>query len=499
MSGDQNVLNKLVSGTKQGLLGSIGGKFLGVIGSIIAARILGPSIFGLYAIGWTLLRFLTLIIPLGMDRALLRFAPKYYGEDSQSLKGLFRTTILLALGFSLLIGIAQYALSPWLAQDIYRKPELVSIFRLFAIAIPLIAILVVVSAATRVTQNIKLSVLIQDLGQPLLGLVLMIVFSLLGMGLNGVIYSEVVSFFAAAIIGCLAVVHVFPEIRQVKSRNSISAKSLLEYSIPATLSGAFSVYILWIDRILVGLLLSSSENGIYLAISQISTIFMVISAGVNVIVVPMFSDLFHKKDMASLEEIYKISTKWGIYLGLPILIVLLTSPSDVITLIYGRLYSSGAGALTVLLIGQAINLFTGSINPLLIMTGNEKAFFRISAIVFLLSIVLNIILIPSLGLFGAALSTSISLSVLYVFALFWGKFKLGLWPYDRRFIKGFIATIATILAVVGIKYIRIHNTLIRIIIQSFAAMIVFILSLFLQKFEKEDIGFLKSLTGKIRT
>lgn len=498
MSKDKNVLNKLVSGTTQGLFGSIGGKFLGVVGSIIAARILGPSIFGLYAIGWTLLRFVTLIIPLGMDRALLRFAPKFFNKDPQSLKGLFKISLLTALSFSLFVGSLQFTFSPWLAQNIYQKPELVSIFRLFAVAIPLVSILAVVSAATRVTQNIKLSVLIQDLGQPLLGLGLMIVFSLAGMGLNGVIYSELASFFIAATIGYLAIFHVFPEIRQVKSRTSISLKELLAYSIPAAFSGAFSVYILWIDRIFVGLLLSPSANGIYLAISQISTIFMVISAGINLIAVPMFSDLYHKKDMASLEEIYKISTKWGIYFGLPILIVLMVSPADSITLIYGELYRGGAGALIVLLVGQAINLFTGSINPLLIMTGNEKAFFRISAIVFLLSIVLNIVLVPSFGLVGAALSTTIGLIVLYVFALFWGKYKLGLWPYDRRFIKGIIAAIITTLAVVGIKCLHIRNILLNIIAQSFVAVIVFVLALFLLKFEDEDIGFLKNLTGKFR-
>lgn len=470
---------------------------MGVAGSILAARILQPATFGLYAIGWTLLRFLMLIVPLGMDRAILRFGPQFYFKDPRGFKGLIKTTVLIAVCSGVLFGISQFLLAPILARYLYKKNELEEIFRLFAIAIPLVSILVVTTAATRISLRVKLSILIQDLGQPLLGLVLMIAFTLLGMRLIGVIASDIVSFCVAAAFGGLALLYIFPGIQKTEAAQAVSIRELMKYSVPAAFGGAFSVYILWVDRIIVGMLLPSAENGIYLAVSQISTIFLVISAGINIIAVPMFSNFFMKKDMASLEEVYKISTKWGIYFSVPILIVLLVSPVGSIDILYGSSYVSGALPLTILLVGQAINLFTGSINPLLIMTGNEKAFFRISVAVFALSIVLNLMLVPRLGLVGASLSTGISLSILYIFALIWGKYKLGFWPFDRRYVKGLIATISAIIAVVAIKLIGINNDILGIVIQAFTAVIVFIIVLLFLKLDPEDIGFLRSLNNKL--
>ena len=40
-----STISKLASGAGKGILGAMGGKFLGIAGDILAARILGPSVF----------------------------------------------------------------------------------------------------------------------------------------------------------------------------------------------------------------------------------------------------------------------------------------------------------------------------------------------------------------------------------------------------------------------------------------------------------------------
>lgn len=496
MHKDHSIVRRLVAGTQHGLLGSIGGKFLGVLSSILAARLLGPTSFGLYAIGWTLLRFLSLIFPLGMDRALLFFGPQYINKDLGKFKGTITSALIIAIISAIVFGTALFFLSPWLSTSLYQKTELIPVFRLFSFAFPVISLLTVATAASRVSQNMKLSVLIQDLGQPLLCLIFIVIFYLIKLDLNGVIYSEILSFAIAAVIATALLFRIFPSLRKIAANFEISPGRILSYSIPTAFAGAFSVYILWVDRIITGVLQPASENGIYQAASQISTIFMVISAGINLIVVPMFSDLFHKKDLRGVEEIYRISSKWGIYFSAPILIVLLTSPGDSIALLYGESYRGGLAALVILLIGQAINLFTGSINPLLIMAGQEKALFRISGITLVIAVLLNLLLIPTMGIIGAAISTSVCLSVLYLFALLWGKFKLGLWPYDKRIIKGFFAAAGASILVVLIKFAIPFSGVYSILIQAVISMVTFYSLLLLQKLDPEDHLFLSSLISK---
>ncbi len=496
MESNQGTIDKLVTGARQGMIGTIGGRFLGVLGSILAARILGPAVFGLYAIGWTLLRFLSLLFPMGMDRAVLRFAPQYWKRDPEGLKGLFYQTIFLSFGSGLIFGILLYLLAPWLATTVYHKPELLSVFRLFSIAFPMLSLLIVVTAATRITQKVKISMLIQDIGQPILGLFLMIGFYFLGLKISGVILSDIISITIAAVVSIVFIFRVFPEIIPTQTKYKNSLQELFAYAVPAALGGAFSVYVFWIDRILIGYLRPSYDNGIYLAVSQISTIFLVISSGINSVVVPIFSSLFHQKDMKTLEEIYRISTKWGIYFSVPILIVLLISPGSTLSLIYGGQYQGGAIVLLVLLAGQAVNLITGSVNPLLIMTGNQKFLFKLSGIVLAVDIILNYLLIKRYGLIGAAVGTSISLSGLYLIALFWVKYKLGLWPYDRRYLKGLWAGLAAILIVGLIKMTNPVTAPWGVILQGIGALAGFFGMLYLQKLDSEDLKFIRNIFNK---
>jgi O-antigen/teichoic acid export membrane protein len=484
------LVKKLVSGSWQGLIGSIGGRFIGVISIVFIARVLGPAYFGLFSIGWTLINFISLIATGGMDRVVLRFAPRFLKQDSSALRGLLFRAIGMSIVFGLSLGILLFFLSPWLANVVYRKPDLESVFHLFAVDFPAIIILIVVAASTRINQEIKYSVMLQDIGQTLLGLVLMVGFYLLGLKLFGMILADIISNIIAVLIGFTILVRLFPEIFVVKTISKISFKEMFGFSIPAVLGGAFSVYVFWIDRILVGYFRTSFENGIYQSVSQLSTIFLVISAGINAIVVPMFAHYHQNGDTKSLQEVYKISTKWAIYISIPILALLILSPRDVLSFIYGFQYGGGANVLIILLIGQIINLFTGSVNPLLVMTGNQSFLFKISGIVLCFDIVMNILLIPSIGLIGAAICTSLSLGILYLVALFWVKQKLDLWPFDRRYYKGLISGLLAFLGIYLTKFIFPGIQGFGVILEGSIAVIVFSISLLIQKLDYEDLEFL---------
>ena len=256
------------------------------------------------------------------------------------------------------------------------------------------------------------------------------------------------------------------------------------------LGGAFSVYIIWLDRIFVGLFLSPVDNGIYTAVSQLSTIIMVILAEFSPITVPLFSHFHHQKETNHLQEIYTVSTKWGIYLCIPILAVLLISPENSLITIYGMEYNSGANILVILLAGQIINLITGSVNPLMIMTENQKTLFRISLYALIIDILLLVLLVPRFALTGAAISTSVSLSLLYLWELFWVKKNLHLWPFDRRYLKGLAAGVGCFIAVILISQVNIISATINIGVQAIISLGVFIGILLLLKLDPEDKEFL---------
>jgi O-antigen/teichoic acid export membrane protein len=127
------------------------------------------------------------------------------------------------------------------------------------------------------------------------------------------------------------------------------------------------------------------------------------------------------------------------------------------------------------------------------MTGNQSFLFKISGIVLCIDIIISVIMIPSLGLTGAAIGTSISLGILYIVALIWAKKKLGLWPFDRRYYKGLFSGAATVLGIFVIKAALPETRGIGIITQGIAAIIIFSLSLIIQKLDFEDFEFVNMI------
>jgi O-antigen/teichoic acid export membrane protein len=483
---DEKTPTPLAAGARTGLLGSIGGRFLNVLGNIIIARLLGPAAFGLYAIGWTLMRFFSLILPLGMERGILFWGPKYWQKDEPVLKGLFLRTHAVALFTGVLLGLSFFLGAPLLANNIYHKPELIPLFRLFSFAFPALSLLTVTAASTRITQKVKYSVLVQDLGQPVLGILLMLALFLMGLNVQGIVLAEVVSLIIAAFLGLFLISILFPGLKKSSVASEPGISALLKYSLPAMAGGAFSVYILWFDRIVVGLFLNSYDNGIYLAVSQISTIVMVVMAGFSPITVPLFSNYYHQNNRQKLEEVYRVSTKWGIYLCMPILAVLCISPSASLSFLFGTQYSSGANLLLVLLAGQFINLLTGSVNPLLVMTQNQKVLFKLSAIALLMDLISLFIFVPRYGTMAAAVCTSVWLSVLYTAQVVWVKRHLNLLPYNTSYLKGVVASAGSFVSVFLVHGLFPNHLIWGIIIQSISAIASFILVLFLLKLDPED-------------
>ena len=492
----EKTINQLAAGTGMGVAGRFGGRLLGMLADIIAARILGPAVYGLYAIGWTIFRLAELAAPLGLDVGAIRYGAEYLDRDEAKFKGV----ILRSGGYAglagLLLGGLFFLLAPWLAGW-YHKPGLLPVFRLFAFAFPLGALLAVAAAATRITKELKYSVIVQDIGQPLAGLGLLVIFYLLGARLFGVILSEVLSYLLAVIASLYYVRKLFPRVFEAGVRSERIGGELLAFSIPAAMATVFTTLVFWVDRLLVGYFLGAAETGIYQAASHISVVFAVILGGLSRIIIPLFAELQQQSDRHMLVEVFRVGTKWGIYLGAPVIILLLISPGASMSVLYGGAYAAGGQVLFILLIGQAVNLITGPVGPALVMTGYQNAWFALSGMALAANVLLNVVLIPALGLQGAAIATSISLSGLFILALVFARWRLGAWPYDRRFAKPLVAGGAAAAAVFVVSRCLHFSNLGMLLVEGIAAVLVFFGLLVLLRLDDEDWELVRVLRGML--
>jgi O-antigen/teichoic acid export membrane protein len=94
--------------------------------------------------------------------------------------------------------------------------------------------------------------------------------------------------------------------------------------------------------------------------------------------------------------------------------------------LFGSGFSGSAMVLSILAVGQFVNVITGSVGYLLTMSGHERLQRNNFAVCAAISVLLNIVLVPRLGAIGAAIATSTTLAVQMLIAAAIVRQKLGL-------------------------------------------------------------------------
>ena len=122
-----------------------------------------------------------------------------------------------------------------------------------------------------------------------------------------------------------------------------------------------------------------------------------------------------------------------------------------------------------------------------------------SGITMVACIVLNALLVPRWGMVGAALATAFAIGGLYIAGLTQVKLILGLWPYDRRYLKGLFATgVALASLILEDWIIKFSGATFLTIIYSITSLVVFWITLILLGLDSEDREFIRILSTRIR-
>jgi O-antigen/teichoic acid export membrane protein len=208
---------------------------------------------------------------------------------------------------------------------------------------------------------------------------------------------------------------------------------LLQSSMPLFWVASFQLVISWASTVSLGLLASSADVAMFSAASRTALLITFVLMAVNSIAAPKFAALYQQGDLATLGEIARKSAKLMAVLASPVLAVFVLFPASVMS-IFGSEFASGAKALSILAVGQFVNVVTGSVGWILIMCGYERLMRNIIALCAGFCVALNVLLVPRLGATGAAIATAVTLSVQMLIgaALVWHRLGVLTIPFGRR-------------------------------------------------------------------
>lgn len=419
----------------------------GYVFKVYVARRLGAEALGVFTLGMTMVGFLGVFNALGLPQSAVRFVALYKATGNYgALRSFMAHAIGLLLIANLVLGTLMLIAGPWVAQHFYHTPALVPYLPLF--------VLLMLSAALtgffgQVLQGYKdvsrRTVITNFIGTPLM-MGLSVILIEVGFGLSGYISAQVAS---GAVVFTLLTAVVW-RLTPPAARSKVGTVTRLEGQVVFFGAAVFGVALLefllaQIDKVLIGAYINVKQVGIYSVAMAIVAFVPVALQSVNQIFSPTIADLHARGEQALLARLFQTLTKWILGLTLPLATVVIVFSKPLMQM-FGRDFEAGWIVLVIGTLGQLINCAVGSVGYLLLMSGNQKRLVKIQMVMATVVVVLNVALIPALGIMGAAIASAVTNALSNLWYLREVKNVLHMSPYNR----GYSRLIPAVLSAIGV-------------------------------------------------
>ncbi len=135
VSRGKNVGRRYVQAALYSCLGGIVSRVLYGFTPIVLAISLEPTEYGIYALVISSVAMVAGLSHLGQNTALPKLLPEYSVKDPSRGGAILANTVLLVLGALLVVCLAFYFLSGWIASAIYRRAFLTAVFQFSALIV----------------------------------------------------------------------------------------------------------------------------------------------------------------------------------------------------------------------------------------------------------------------------------------------------------------------------------------------------------------------------
>jgi O-antigen/teichoic acid export membrane protein len=438
-------LSSLARGGTLNLFGLVVSGLMQVVLTVVVARGLGTKGTGAFFEAVAVFTILSNVGELGADTGLVRMLPKYWSQGRNSqLRTLVQVAVWPPFVFCLGLAAVTWLYAPSLASLLaygHHRYEVEIFLRTLAPFIPLGAISTVALAGTRGMGTMVPFVWVQNLLVPVLRPVLVGAIVALGLQPIWVALGWATPLALALVLGGVflwglvrVVGRLGPRSGPVMDRSAIT-KEFWTFSAPRALAAVFGVMISWLDVLLVGAILHSTRQaGIYAAVSRLSVMGALALNALGMAIAPQVSAFASARRMREAESVFQVGTWWLMAITWPAYIsIAVFAPFFLRVFGNGFVTKHSLEALVILCIAQLFNLGTGNVTIILLMVGKSSWNLINSAVSLTVNVGLNLILIPRLGITGAAIAWAASIVVSNLAAVLEVHYLLRIRPFGSGY------------------------------------------------------------------
>ncbi len=488
-------LGKIASGAGIAIIGMMVGVLFVFITRLIIARFGLQSNYGTFSLAIVILQIAVLLSGLGLHRGATRYIAHFRSSNDHAS---IRTTMFSSLRFSILtsfiVGLIIYFSADYIAVNFFKDPDLAKAMKIFAFGVPLTNLIRMLISFFQGYDRVAPGVFFQNVVMNGITLLILIVIVNAGFAFDTVFYAYLGSIVITSVFFVVYTARKLPQritMNDIRKSPPVS-RELLQFSLPLLGSSIITMLMINVDTIMLGYYKTMDVVGLYNAAHPLATFIGVPLTALVLIYTPVATGLFSQNKITELRRNYIVLTKWLVSITLPVFLVMFLFPEATVRLFFGQEYMEAAPALRILSIGIIVNNMMGPNNETLIAKGHPRFVLWTTTSTAALNVILNMLLIPPMGMEGAAIGSAVSLVSMNMVRSFWLYRITRIHPLSRNMSKPVIISVilASLFYLFSSTFLTVTYWMIPIIFAIFC--VIYLLAvLFSRSFDNEDIALLQ--------
>ena len=402
----------------------IAGSGLMLLAQMLLAGWMGVEAFGVYSYAWAWVAILGTLAGVGFGPASVRFIAKYRAESSTPrIHGVLRFGRILTLVSGTIISLVAILIaSIWASDSPYFDA-----LRVALLAVPVLAVLNLEAAQARGFEWMALATCAEQVARPLL----LIILALWLAEVAG--RSSAIWFVAACTVAYLLATVGQHAVLRWRVRNTIhqcraafDVGIWLRVAIPLLLQSGAYIILINTDLVMLGFLLEPAQVGLYTAAMRVATLVLFVQVVSSLVAQPTIVALHTRDQRDDLQRFVTMATRW-IFLASAMIGIAMMFLGGPILGLFGPDFVAGLPALWILVGAYVVVAGTGPVNTLLVMTGHQDWAALVFGVSVLTNVGLNLALVPSFGIVGAAMAVGGNLILTNIALLVLVRRRLGVW------------------------------------------------------------------------
>ena len=381
----------------------------GLVVFLLAGYFLSPTDYGLLFLAISIFGSVLFVSRAGIPKSAARYVTEYRENDPGQIRNIVRTSLMVIVVLAVIVGLTLVVFRDLIAS-VFGEPALVPLLIGGLFYVFFRSMNSYLYTLFQGFNHIKKASILSICSYVtlLIGVVTLV---WLGYGAIGALTGYVIGYGAGTVVGFVLLYFVLKNY-ETRPMEPGLRRRILEYSLPLTATNGASVLYKRVDTILVGFFIGPLAVGYYVLAKQVSDFVIAPASSLGFTISPSYAEYKATEGDGSAARIYEMAFEHTVLFYVPAAAGLALVAEPMIEHVFGADYAGAVPVIQVFAIYIVLDAIDNITNDGLDFLGRARQRAIVKTSTGILNVLLNVALIPTIGVVGAAVSTVICYAIM---------------------------------------------------------------------------------------